>query len=181
MLFEARPAFLPFVSPSLFAGVVFLLLVFVLYSTLPYEGSVAGTASSGSFLQLVAILLGVLAVLGVVATIVRWYHTSYAITSRRVAKKVGVYARRIVDARFDKIQCVTLTETGTSRISGYGNLLFSVSAPGGSNSIHSGLVSGGILWTAIRDPIRVRVFVERVMDLTSKWDRTGSPLEIVEE
>lgn len=181
VLFETRPAFFPYVSQGLVGGAILVLFGSVLYATAATTASDFGDSSNAGFIQGVCALLVLAGVATIAAPIIRWYHTSYAITNRRVAKKAGVYARRVIDARFEKIQCVTLTETSGSRLSGYGNLLFSVSAQAWGSSVYSGLQAGGILWVAIRDPIEVRAFMERVSALDDKWNRTGAPLQIVEE
>ena len=102
-------------------------------------------------------------------------------TNRRVIRKFGFFSRIIVDARFDKIQAVTLTQAGGSRVGGFGHLLFSLSTFPAPISPFSGVQHGGILWFAVPDPLEVRAFMEDVFDTFSRIDRSGARVALEED
>jgi hypothetical protein len=180
VLFETRPSLWPFISGLLIAGFALAVLGVVLFVN---STSVSGYSGGGSYRQLselFGVLLIAVAVVVIVARLIRWYFTSYAITNRRVIRKTGWSGRLIVDARFEKIQSVTMTDTTTSRARGYGSILYSLSVFSPSISPLSGIEHGGILWFAVPDPIEVRAFVEDVFETFSRLDKAGQLVALEE-
>jgi hypothetical protein len=179
VVFETRPYFWDFVAPNFYRGIgLFILSGFWWFAESIFD---SGTSSDLALLNsLVFYLFAIAAVVVIAGGILEWYYTSYACTNRRVIRKSGVFARVVVDARFDKIQCVTLTESSGSRIAGYGTLLFSLSV-GASLSVFSGVRHGGILWRSVPDPLALRSFVEDVAETFSRMDREGLTVILEEE
>ncbi len=164
VLFETRPSLWPFLSLSVAAallGVVIGVFLWILAPTIVMT-YIPGM-DLGFFQVLILILIG-LCVLGVLARLVGWYFTAYGLTNRRVLRKSGFGTRQIVDARFEKIQAITMTDTIGSQIGGYGTVLFSVSTYVPTISAFSGVQAGGILWFAVPDPLRIRALVEEAME-----------------
>ncbi len=180
ILFETRPSLWPFVSGVVLGGVLLVILGIIAVVESSAGSTGVGAGSSGQFLQLLGVLAISLGVIAIVLRLVRWLFTSYAITNRRVVRKTGWAGRQIVDARFDKIQCVTVTDTTGSRVRGFGHIHFALSTFSAPLSIYSGVQESGILWFAIPDPIQVRAYVEDVFETFSRFEREGQRL-ILEE
>jgi Bacterial PH domain len=173
VLFETRPS----LSPLLLLGIVLILLASLLGVLIILNASIlaasTGLAGLAGAYQFLAILVIIATVVGIVIALHGWYNTAYVLTNRRVIRKSGSIARRIVDARLDRIQAVTLTEHGGFKLREVGTLLFSLSATSVYGSRFSGLQQGGILWFGIPGPVAVRAFTEDVIETFAMFDRLG--------
>lgn len=180
VLFETRPSLWPYVSASV-AGAFLAVLVAAL---LIWIGPQLSTTDGATLLptpipQLFAGLLLVLALLVVVGRFIGWYFTSYAMTNRRIVRKEGWGTRLVVDARFEKIQAVSLVDTTGTRAAGFGTLTF-ILATSPSLGVSLGFGGGSIRWFAIPEPLRVRAFAEDTFETFARFDREGTNL-ILEE
>lgn len=176
VLFETRPSLWPYLAAAVgvvVLGAVLAISVWILFLTTG-DTQILGVSST-IWSDFAGLLVG-LAGLGVVLRLIEWYFTSYAITNRRVIRKTGWISRLVVDARFEKIQAVSFTETTGTRLRGFGNLLFSLSTLSPPLSPFSGLQQGGILWFALPQPLEVRSFVEDTFDTFARFDRDGTRL-----
>jgi hypothetical protein len=179
VVYETRPYFWDFVAPNFYRGIG----LFILAGFWWFAGSIFNEGLSSDLAALNSLWSYVLAALGVVVVIqgiLDWYYTSYACTNRRIILKRGIFGRVVIDARFEKIQCVTLTESSGSRIGGFGTLLFSLSL-GSSYSAFSGIRHGGILWRSVPDPLALRLFVEDVAETFARMDREGLTVILEED
>jgi hypothetical protein len=180
VLFETRPSLWAFVSGGLVAGVFLAVIGVLVWLESSSLSTYFADGSGGQLWQVIAIGLAVLAIAVIVGRLIGWYFTSYAISNRRVIRKSGWASRMIIDARFEKIQCVTLTDNVGSRVRGFGNILYSLSTSSSPTFGLSGVERGGILWFAIPDPVQVRAFVEDIFETFSRFDREGHRI-ILEE
>jgi len=181
VLFETRPALGIYFLGGIAIVFVSTLLGLLLFYGAPSLGASASAPGVTSLLQALGLIAIVLGILGLAALVLRWYSTSYVVTNRRVVRKFGFFSRIIVDARFDKIQAVTLTQAGGSRVGGFGHLLFSLSTFPAPISPFSGIQHGGVLWFAVPDPLEVRAFMEDVFDTFSRIDRSGARVALEED
>lgn len=179
VLFESKPSLWGYLPAAIYVGLLMFLLAFILWNSPGLFGAVLPAPLSNLW-QWLAILVLLCAAVGIASILVQWYFTSYALTNRRLVKKTGVYSRTIVDARFERIQAVTLTEAQGSRARGYGTLLFSLSTTPAASGVFSGIQHGGILWRAIPEPFAVRSFVEDVSTTFERLTRAGVHVELEE-
>jgi hypothetical protein len=173
VLFETRPSLWAYISPALGGGIILFFLGFLLWLESVPISTELGDGTSGSLWQILAALLIVVGVAGIVAGLIGWYFTSYAVTNRRIIRKTGWMSRRVIDARLDKIQCVTMIDTVRSRVRGFGHILFSLSTLSPPWSPFSGVQMGGILWRAVPEPVQLRAFIEDVLETFARFDRAG--------
>jgi hypothetical protein len=186
VLFETRPALLVYLMGGLLAVVMASLLGGLLYLSAANiaTSSSLNSAQAGSVTSAIQLLSALLIALGVgilAIALVKWYSTAYVLTNRRVIRKFGLFGRVIVDARFERIQAVTLTQAGGSRAGGFGHLHFSLSTPSSRFSAFSGIQQGGILWYAVPDPLEVRAFMEDAFDTFTRLDRSGVRVVLEED
>ncbi|SEQ69169.1 PH domain-containing protein [Natrinema salaciae] len=76
--------------------------------------------------------VGILTILGVLLTVVGaavalvrylvWTNTRYVITSSELYKKRGIVSRDVTQFRLDRVQNISLRQSGVGRLLGYGNL-----------------------------------------------------------
>jgi hypothetical protein len=177
VLFETRPSLWPYITGGVIAGVLLAILGIILLGQGASLSNSTGTSSDGELWLLVGGLLVALGIVIVVLRLIGWYFSSYALTNRRVIRKSGWGNRLVVDARFDKIQSVTMTDTPRALTRKYGNILFSLSA--GSHPF-SGLQFGGIFWFAIPSPLEVRAFMEDVVETVARLERAGRPVMLMD-
>jgi Bacterial PH domain len=180
VLFETRPSLWAYISPVLGGGIVLFLLGLLFWAESVSISNAVGDGTSGMLWQVLAVLLIVLGVVAIAAGLIGWYFTSYAVTNRRIIRKNGWMSRRVIDARLDKIQCVTMTDTVGTRVRGFGHILFSLSTLSPPWSPFSGVQMGGILWRAVPDPVQLRAFIEDVFETFARFDRSGQRV-ILEE
>lgn len=139
-----------------------------------------GDGTSGLLWEFLAVLAFIVAVAAIVGRLVGWYFTSYAVTNRRVSRKTGWIVRVVIDARPEKVQCVTMTDTVGSHARSYGNILFGLSTLSPPLSPYSGVQMGGILWRAVPDPVQLRAFIEDVLETFARFDRVGQRVALEE-
>jgi hypothetical protein len=171
VLFETRPS----LRPVLWLGILGVLMLSLVGAIVIFNASsiaaFAGSTGLADVFQFLALLVILAGVVGIVSLLRSWYYTAYALTNRRVIRKSGTIVRRVVDARFDRIQAVTLTEHGGFELGGVGTLLFSLSTTSVYGSRFSGIQQGGILWFGVPDSMAVRAFTEDVIETFAMFDR----------
>jgi len=116
VLFETRPSMWPYLAGAIGLLLVVALLAALVWILLPVVGDADAFGLPSGLWQLLAALLVVLGLIGLAVRLIEWYFTSYAITNRRVIRKTGWISRRVVDARFERIQAVSFTETIGTRL-----------------------------------------------------------------
>jgi uncharacterized membrane protein YidH (DUF202 family) len=181
ILYETRPSLMAYLSYGLAGALLSVFLGLGLWSYGPTWFGVSGQSGSGEIFELLGGLIITFGIAALIGSLLRWYSTSYALTNRRVMRKTGVFTRIVVDARLEKIQAVTLTESSRSRAVNYGNIHFALSTFAAPLSAISGLHQNGILWYAIPDPFRARAFVEETLETFSRIEATGQPVVLEEE
>ena len=79
-------------------------------------------AQIGQALAFVAGLLAVVAVAGAIVRVVLYTTTEFAVTNKRVIAKFGFLRRRSLEVNLDKIESVTVNQSFTGRLLGFGTL-----------------------------------------------------------
>ena len=79
-------------------------------------------APIGQALAYVAGLLAVVAVAGAFVRVVLYTTTEFAVTNKRVIAKCGFLRRRSLEVNLDKIESVTVNQSFTGRLLGFGTL-----------------------------------------------------------
>lgn len=175
VIFETRPSLWGFLPPAI-AGALLCWIFAALFWFIAGVGSGGALTGSTAVWFVIIVAAIVIGLLVFAVPLLNWYYTSFGVTNRRILRRSGVWSRTIIDARFDKVQAVTVTETQGSRARGFGSILFSLSVGQSIGSIYSGVQHGGILWRAVPDHLRVRAFVE---DVCSTFERLGTSSKMI--
>ena len=113
-----------FVAPVLFAIVVSVPLAWI--------------ALYGTWSALAWIPLG-LAILWLVAALIKRQTSEFVVTNKRVLMKVGVFTTRSIELLLNKVEAITVHQSLTGRLLGYGDIVLTGS--GGTNEPFSTIQS----------------------------------------
>jgi membrane protein YdbS with pleckstrin-like domain len=109
-------------------------------------------------------------VIGLVAFVVeymRWSHTHFAISDRRIMTQTGIFSLMFADTQIDRIQNVSVVQPFFERILGYGDVMFATAGEMGgidSDSESRKMGKGGaIVWDNIPRPFEVRKIAESII------------------
>ena len=160
VLYGTRPSFVGFALPGIVASIVAAVVLVILYELLLGAGGFTGI--DPGTLALLWGLLVVLALVGAIGAIVRWWFTCYAISTTRILVKEGTWVRRIIDIPHQAVQSVMFEETALGRSFDYGTLQFSSASVAGFAYSRLGSRPGVINWRATPKPIETRAFFETV-------------------
>jgi membrane protein YdbS with pleckstrin-like domain len=164
VLFETRPSFVGFALPGIIGAVVAAVALVVLYEFLLGAGGLAGV--DPGLLSLLWGLLVVLALVGAIGAIVRWWFTCYAVSTTRILVKEGTWVRRIIDIPHQAVQSAMFEETAMGRSFDYGTLQFSSASVARFGYSRLGSRPGVINSRATPKPLETRAFVETVKKVT---------------
>ena len=117
-------------------------------------------------------ILVVTLILPLLFSVLRWSRTYYALTDRRVTHTYGLFSRRSADIPVDKIMSVLMLQPFFERIFGYGSLVFTTAGAGGSMRLRGFYRAGAVVWRASKQPIQVKNYVQEVLDILQKAQKT---------
>lgn len=163
--YEGRPHPIVLVGPIVWlciTSIVFLLPAIWILSV--NRGSYGGYYTSPNytpvmFLGLLWLLVGLLPF---IIAVLKWMHTLYGVSNRRIVFQRGVIGRSRDVAPFDKIQNINFNQGWLERFVGCGTLKFDT----------AGTTFKGIRWHAVRDPQGVQKLVAEVMEREGKRRKT---------
>jgi membrane protein YdbS with pleckstrin-like domain len=160
ILWEAKPALLPYVLKPIIYSVICIMFVILMVDA-PRE--------------FYAFVLGIILawmVIGVIAGIVRQRRTSFALTNRRIMTQYGVFSQKFADCGHDKVQNSTIVRSMTDRAFGWGSIMFATAGTMGGISTRqaSKMMSygGAVLWLHVSQPIPVYKYAQAVMGSSRK-------------
>jgi membrane protein YdbS with pleckstrin-like domain len=99
-----------------------LLLVSAVFALWWWLGSRLGSASASSVFGNLALVFLVASVASYLIRRVRNAADEFVVTNRRVLRKVGLFAREAEHAPIEKIQDITIDQSVTARLLGYGSV-----------------------------------------------------------
>jgi uncharacterized membrane protein YdbT with pleckstrin-like domain len=166
-IYEGRPSILAFILRPIFLGIIYTILFgFSVYEVLSFGGS----ALLGLY-WLIFIIVIVL-ILPLLFSILRWSKTYYALTDRRVTHTYGLFSRQSSDIPVDKITSVLMLQPFFERILGYGSIVFSTAGAGGTMRLKGFYRMGAVVWRASPQPVQVKNYVQEVLDILQKAQKT---------
>jgi uncharacterized membrane protein YdbT with pleckstrin-like domain len=128
-------------------------LLFAVASFLP----VAWLMAQGTWTYLVLIAPG-LGLLILLAAVIRRQSSDFAVTNKRVMMKIGVFTTRSVELLLSKVEAITVHQSLSGRLFGYGDLV--VTGSGGTEERFSN----------IQAPLELRRAVQSVTDRETNAD-----------
>ena len=137
IVFRTRLHWNVLLGPTLFLAITLLPIAWLLVQ------------GSWSKLALIPPALGALALL---AALVKRHGSDFAVTNKRVMMKVGVFSTRSVELLLGKIETISVNQSLTGRLFGYGDIV--VTGSGGSAETFSN----------IQAPLELRRAVQSVTD-----------------
>ena len=141
VVFRTRLHWLLFMGP-----VLFFLIVLV---------PVAWFLSVGSWSSYAWVPLG-FGILILVATFIKRQSSDFAVTSKRVMMKVGVFSTRSIELLLSKVEAIAVEQTLLGRMFGYGDIV--ITGSGGTKEAFS----------KIQSPLEFRRAVQSVTDAPAK-------------
>jgi uncharacterized membrane protein YdbT with pleckstrin-like domain len=137
VLYRTRLHWRLFVAPLLFAIAV--------------SAALAGIALFWTWSPFAWIPLGI-AILWLLAALVKRQTSEFVVTNKRVLMKVGVFTVRSIDLLLNKIEAITVHQSFTGRLLGYGDIVLTGS--GGTNEP----------FASIQSPLEFRNAVQAASD-----------------
>ena len=146
-LYETRPLLWPvLVRPALVTIVGIIILAIAPQIPLVFIDSVVELLSLNVILLIInwaGIVVSSAGLLGVLVRLLRWKHTAYTITNRRVLHQTGVLGKSYMDCSLSGIQNIYMDMTLFGRIFRFGTIRIATSGTAGIE----------IRWKNVKDPI----------------------------
>ena len=160
ILWESKPALLPYIIRPIIYGVVGFII-----------GLILGQGEEAlAYLIWIVVAIGV--PLAVAAGVIGRSRTSFALTNRRIMTQYGVFSQKFADCGHDKVQNSTLIRTLIDRMCGWGSVMFSTSGTmGGIKTRHAKKImssGGAVLWLHVKKPIPVYKYAQETMESSKR-------------
>ena len=167
VIYEGRPSIAAYILRPIILGIIYtIILGYFVYVALSAVGLGLFGLYWFIFIFVVTLFLPLL------FSILRWSRTYYALTDRRVTHTYGLFGRRSADIPVDKIMSVLMLQPFFERIFGYGSLVFTTAGAGGSMRLRGFYRAGAVVWRASKQPIQVKNYVQEVLDILQKAQKT---------
>lgn len=167
VIYEGRPSIAAYILRPIILGIFYTIIFgYSVYAAL----STVGLGLDG--LYWFVFILVVTLILPLLFSVLRWSRTYYALTDRRVTHTYGLFSRRSADIPVDKIMSVLMLQPFFERIFGYGSLVFTTAGAGGSMRLRGFYRAGAVVWRASKQPIQVKNYVQEVLDILQKAQKT---------
>ncbi len=160
VMYESRPSPVPLIVWPVILGIIYTAFL----ASLIY--GLTGDANATAGLAFILIIL--LVILPFFFGWLRWQHTSYALTNKRVVQTRGIFSRSVSDIPVGKVNSTMMLQPLSERIFGYGTLAFTSGAIARNISLRGLMRAGAISWRALQDPVQVRNFVNDSMEASQR-------------
>jgi uncharacterized membrane protein YdbT with pleckstrin-like domain len=107
-----------------------------------------------------------LALLVLLAALVKRHSSDFSVTSKRVMMKTGVFSTRSIELLLSKIEAIVVNQSFAGRIFGYGDIV--VTGSGGTKEAFSN----------IQGPLEFRRAVQSVTDARMSSNESGDPYPV---
>jgi len=163
-IYESRPKLLPYILKPIVLGIIYIIVFVIPVDMLlsPFKLFLYVLYAWTAFILILFVLLPILFAL------IRWLHTYYALTNKRIVMTKGLFSRSLVDIPISRVNSTLMLQPLFERIFGYGTLAFTSGGSGSAMSLKNLVKSGEVYWRAVKDPVLVRNFVNEATEAIQK-------------
>ena len=166
-LYETRPLIWPsLIRPGLAAIIGIIILAIAPQIPLALISPVVELLSLNVILSIISwtgIVVSFAGLLGVIVRFLRWKHTAYTITDRRVLHQTGFLGKSYMDCSLSGIQNVYMDMTFFGRIFGFGMIRMATSGTAGIE----------IRWKNVKDPLKVHHRLNEAIQQSIRMNQRG--------